>query len=151
MFTLAGGIFLAFWLGEKMQNELITVAILATTVIMVLLPIEGFKDRVCKVAVELMRLERGEDSEEIYYVEKMGVKVIFAYDNSKQYDLDGGAYEEKQLSGKIKIYESKDCLTPILKIFVIKPSRILLTFAPFSTKKEYIFYVPKGTVLKQKK
>jgi len=121
----------------------------AIFLLLVLLPIEGFhKPQVD--TLELMRLKRGKN-EHTYYIEMLGKdKVIFAYDNSDMYDLDGGAYEEGIRKGKIKVYESKVCVEPILKTYITKPVRDLFTFAPFSTKREYVFYVPEGTVVNRK-
>lgn len=115
----------------------------------ILLPIEGFEEREETEEIELLKLKRG-DKKTVCYLEVVDKnKVIFAYDNSDMYDLDGIAYEEGFKKGNIKIYETEFCEEPILKTFVTEPSRDVFTFAPFSTKTEYVFYVPEGTVLKK--
>lgn len=119
-------------------------------ILCVMLPIEGFEEREETEEVELLKLKRS-SKEHSYYLEMVDKnKVVFAYDNSDMYELDGVAYEEDFRKGKIKIYESVNCEQPILKVFVTKPSREFFTFAPFSTKREYVFYVPEGTVISPK-
>jgi len=114
-----------------------------------LLPVEGFHERECD-ELELMKLKRG-TKDHTYYIELVGKnKVVFAYDNSDMYDLNGGAYEEDFRKGKIKVYESRECDEPVLKSYISRPVREVVTFAPFSTKREYVFYVPEGTVIKSK-
>lgn len=115
-------------------------------VLISLLPLEGYDHPECKKTVELIPLRRKEKREK-YYVQMFDKKAIYAFDNSDKYDLDGGAYEEKVQRGKIKVYESSKCETPVLKVMVTTPKVGIFALAPFSTKKEYIFYVPEGTVL----
>lgn len=116
----------------------------------IMLPIEGFEEREETEEVELLKLKRG-DKRHTYYLEMVGKnKVVFAYDNSEMYDLDDIAYEEGFRKGNIKIYETDNCKEPILKTFVTEPQRVIFTFAPFSTKREYVFYVPEGTVINSK-
>lgn len=119
-------------------------------ILCILLPIEGFQERENTEEIELLKLKRGL-KEHTYYIEIVGKnKVVFAYDNSDMYDLDGIAYEEGFRKGNIKIYETEPCEEPVLKTFVTEPTRCVFTFAPFSTKREYVFYVPEGTVIKFK-
>ncbi len=122
------------------------VVVSAICLLLLLLPIEGFEETE-KDDIELIRLKRGKN-DHTYYIEIIGKnKVIFAYDNSDMYDLNGGAYEEDFRKGKIKVYESSECEEPILRSYTTRPSREFFTFAPFSTKREYVFYVPEGTVI----
>lgn len=115
-------------------------------ILCILLPIEGFHSPYEAEQIELLKLKRG-SKKQTYYIEEIDSNhVVFAYDNSEEYELDGVAYEEGLKKGDIKIYESEECKEPILKTFVIEPSREIFTFAPFSTKKTYVFYVPEGTV-----
>ena len=92
------------------------------------------------------------ESENLYYIEeydRFGY-YKYAYDNSKMYDVDGILYEEESVRKKCsKVYESKDCLKPILKVFVRKPKTGLFTYDFFKAYEyEYVFYVPEGTVIK---
>lgn len=115
-------------------------------ILCILLPIEGYHSPYEAEQIELLKLKRG-SKKQTYYIEQVDSNhVVFAYDNSEEYELDGVAYEEGFKKGNIKIYESEECYEPILKTFVIEPSTELFTFAPFSTKKQYVFYVPEGTV-----
>ena len=108
--------------------------------LIIVLPVEGFHETE-KEDIELMRLKRGKKGQ-TYYLEITGKnKVVFAYDNSDKYDLDGGAYEEDFRKGKVKVYESNECEEPVLRTFITRPVRDMFTIAPFSTKKEYVFYV----------
>ena len=117
----------------------------AIWLLLVLLPIEGFhKPQVD--TLELMRLKLSNKGQTYYLWRLENNKILFAYDNSDMYDLDGGAYEEDVRKGKIKVYESEYCEEPILKTYITRPKRDFFTFAPFSTKTEYVLYVPEGTV-----
>ena len=119
-------------------------------ILCILLPIDGFEERENTEEMELLKLRRG-SKKQSYYLEMLDKNnVIFAYDNSDMYDLEGIAYEEGYRKGKIKIYETEFCEEPVLKTFVTKPTRGVFTFAPFSTKREYVFYVPEGTVIRAK-
>lgn len=119
----------------------------------ILLPIEGFhKQELVKIEslIKLKRSTTGDTGDNCYYVQKLGKKVIYAFDDRRRYELEGVAYEEKIVRGKIKIYESPDCTQPVLKVYKAEPKTELFTFAPFSTKTEYIFNVPEGTFLEDK-
>ena len=122
--------------------------IVATAILLPLnlLPIGGFKEpqEVKKVFIEKLRISP--INNRVYYVRKKGNRYIYAWDNRGRYQLDGLAYEEAYVSGKVKIYESGDCKVPIMKVFKVKPNDNI-SFAPFSTKTEYVFYLPMGTVL----
>lgn len=119
-------------------------------ILCLMLPIEGYKEREEIEQIELLKLKMGSKKSDFYleFVEEN--KVVFAYDNSEMYELDGIAYEEGFKKGNIKIYESEFCEEPLLKTFVTEPERGIFTFAPFSTKREYVFYVPEGTVINHK-
>ncbi|MBQ8044317.1 MAG: hypothetical protein IJ272_09290 [Clostridia bacterium] len=139
-----GAIFVAItWSWNWMLGAALTIVVL----LILILPVEGFeKKKQIGKDIHLLKLKRG-SKEDTYYVETKHNKAIYAYDNSEAYNLFGGAYEENYRKGDIKVYESEQCKSPILRDFVTKPSREFFTFAPFSTKREYVFYVPEGTVL----
>lgn len=115
--------------------------------LIILCPVEGYNNRVCETTVllKLKNTYKSEKEKEYYLVYRSG-RVTYAFDNSREYDLGGDAYELMAVRGKIKIYESKSCETAIMKKYTTRPTRDLFTFAPFSTKVQYVFYVPDGTV-----
>ena len=129
----------------------IGIAIAIVTIIILLLPVEGFYDAKCVSEVKLITLRRKNVGDATFYIEQKRKKVIFAYDNRSEFALKGTAYEETSVRGKIKIYEAKDCSKPIIKKYVTKPSRLFLTFAPFSKNIQYVVHVPEGTVYNPKK
>lgn len=153
MITLAVGILLAVYVAkcwQKMSEGKITFCIVTAIVcgiFALLIPVEG-----CSTALKsetvLLPLKVEEEPGKVYYVQEddRNGNYLYAYDNSEKYGLSGGAYEEKKIYGyPVKIYESADCKTPILKVFVTKPKSIWYTFAVASTSYEYVFYIPVGT------
>lgn len=114
-----------------------------------LFPLEGFKKPNCEETIRLIKLKRGGERTE--YIERRIDKIVYAYDAREMYSLDGEAYEETYIPVRknIKIYVSKDCETPKLKVFKRKPNRELIVIAPFSTKTEYVFYIPEGTIAEE--
>lgn len=126
------------------------IPIAAVTIIILLLPVEGFSKKEFVEQVKLIELRRYDSKNTTFYIEQKRKKIIFAYDNKAEFDLKGTAYEEKCIKGKIKIYEAKDCTLPVIKKYVQKPCRGLFTFAPFSTKTQYVVHVPEGTVYNAK-
>ncbi|MBQ8044315.1 MAG: hypothetical protein IJ272_09280 [Clostridia bacterium] len=128
----------------------IAIGIAIGFIVLSLLPLEGYTERKHKKTIHLLKLRRNGPKDSCYYVEVRGNKAILAYDNSDMYNLDGYAYEELCVRGKIIVYESPNCEKPIMKKYIIKPSRVVLAIALFCTKHEYVFYVPEGTVLDSK-
>ena len=152
-----GLILIFITIGELINLGYSTAAIIVGIVstLVVILPVEGFEKAECIKEVELIPMKRGKREEGNYYVEIVDIrkkkKAIYAYDIRDEYDLNATAYEEASVQGDIKIYESKDCEEPVLKVFKIKPKRLFFTIAPFSTKKQYVINVPEGTVYDFKK
>lgn len=120
-------------------------------VLALFLPTEGFKESELVQETDLIKLKRSNFGNNCYYVQRKNKKATYAFDNRDKYDLEGVAYEEASVKGKIKIYESQDCKRPVIKAYVIEPNREFITFAPFSTRVEYVFYVPEGSVIEQNK
>lgn len=112
-----------------------------------LIPLEGELDAALKNEEILLPLVMEDNSDETFYVSKNQSGVYrYAYDNSEKYGLNGGAYEEERLSGSsVKVYESAECQTPILKVFVTEPRSTWYTFATYWANYEYVFYIPVGT------
>lgn len=75
----------------------------------------------------------------------------FRYQVDNKYDLSGSAYETDTLSNNVTEIESKDCKKPVLKIYESKPIKNKwISFSLFDeTIKEYVFYVPEGTIQKE--
>lgn len=118
-------------------------ACLGITLLLLALPIEGFEKRKLERQLTLLKLK--EYSQDIFII-KQKDKVKFAFNNKDEFDIDGIAYEEETVSGNIKIYEDKECETPILKVYVQKPSVGFFSLTPFFVKRQYVFYIPYGSV-----
>ena len=127
--------------------------VIIACIVLLFLPIEGWQDRQCISEQELVALKLDEqaESDKVYYVKENQTRTYdYAIDASGNYELNGIAYEAKNVNepmiGGLEIYESKDCMVPILKTYKTKPNRGTFTFAPFSTKTHYVFYIPEGTI-----
>lgn len=144
MFTIMIGFF-GLLLGGLIAGWIGVIIVVLLTGIAVLLPLEGYDEREFEDKIDLLKLESYNRQGVCRYVELHKNKAIYAFDNRDEYDIYFEAYEEKTLHGRIKVYESKGCSTPVLQVFKSTPSREMFTFAPFP-KIEYVFLVPKGTV-----
>lgn len=122
------------------------IAVSVIVVALVMLPILGFENPEAVEKRNLVNI-RLESKDKKQYVVKKGQRVFYAFNNNEYYGIDGLAYEETYVTGKVKIFEDKDCNIPTLTLYIIRPYRLGITFAPFSTKKEYVFHVPEGTVI----
>lgn len=113
----------------------------------ILVPMAGFTEPV-EETTELMPLRLEQENDKQYYLECKGEYYYYAYDNSEQYSLDGGAYEETSIyrHSKVKVYESEQCTTPVLKVFKIKSKISWYSLAGMWDEKEYVFYIPFGTL-----
>lgn len=155
MITLAVGILLVVYVVKCWRNMAewkITFCVIMAFVcgiLSLLVPVEGLNTMLESEKI-LLALKVEENSENVYYVQDDDENntYLYAYDNSEKYGLNGGAYQEAKIyySSSVKIYESADCEVPILKVFVTKPKSMWYTFAVASTSREYVFYVPVGTV-----
>lgn len=129
----------------------ISIAVLAVTFILLFLPLEGYGTKSWK-KIKLLPIDDPRCEEKKYFLIANKHKVVYAYDNSEHYDLSGTAYQTVTVRGKIKIYESQECTEPILKFYEKKPIRDEgFALALFGTRREYVFYVPKGTVIRNSK
>lgn len=133
----------------------IAILLLGFTVLLSGIPLQGFEAPTLYEEKELLQLKDVSETENVYFVDEYNstdgtLFLKYAYDNSKIYDIDHIFYEEKSVAWKYsKIFESKDCSKPILKVFVIKPKKGLFTFDILKIREyEYVFYVPEGTVIK---
>lgn len=145
---VVGVLFLAFanvW--SAVTESTVLAAITFVGVVLQFFPLSGFYKPVTIAGVDLIKLRRKGDDNNKYYVELKGKQFTFAYDIGREYKFKGLAYEERTLKGKVKIYEEEKCTSPVMQKIIIRPERFW-TFAPFSTRIEYIFYVPCGTVQK---
>lgn len=142
--------FIAFTLGVECGATIgwtFAAVVGAVVTLIVLLPVEGFDNKECDSEYELIPLRRNKLVEKKYYIQILNNKATFAFDNSDEYELDGVAYQEETVKGKIILYESDEYVVPVLKVFKKRPTREIWTLAPFSTKTEYVFFVPMGSVL----
>lgn len=152
MITLLIAIILIVFVSKnanRMEEVLIIVGITVGIILAtcsILVPMAGFTEPVVET-IELMPLRLGEEEDKEYYIRAEGSYYYYAYDNSAKYGLSGGAYEEKSVikSSEVKIYESEDCTTPILKVIKRKSKISLYSFAGMWSSTEYIFYIPLDT------
>lgn len=124
---------------------ILTVIGIGVSAIISVLPLEGYAEPEERTTY-IIKLERKNLQEKEYYLEKKDNTVIFAMNMCDIYSFKGVAYEEVELKGNIKICETIGCTKPCLKEIVAKPCRVV-TFSNLFTKREYVFCVPKGTVL----
>ena len=149
---LIGAMFMYSIIKEKLNWwEFILVSF--SIVVLISLPLQGFNEKMLSYEVELIPLKQSSENKcyiTQYASETDTLYYKYAYDNSKEYEIDGILYQEENVRCiSSKVYESKDCSKPILKVFVREPKTGLFTLNLFSYKEyEYIFYVPEGTVIK---
>ena len=129
----------------------VSIAVLAITLILLFIPLEGYESKQVD-RIKLLQLEEPTGTESAHYLKLGKKKAVYAFDNRKAYDIPTLAYHEATVRGKIRVYESAECKEATLKQIIQKPVRKEgFAFAFFATKKEYIFYVPKGTVIRETK
>ena len=166
MLCIIGGIIIAcaiFWLlGEFVIDETLMTPLI---VLMVFVfgfgiiwglfgePI-GYKEPVLVDEIELVSLNNTVSSEgggNMFYVSVSANNVYtYRYEVKDKYNLGGKSYEMATLSDNVTEVESKECKKPVLKVYEKKPKRSWITFAfGSSSKVEYVFYVPEGTIKKQ--
>lgn len=143
LFILGGGTLSIIIL---LFNWKVGIAVATVSLLLSMIPIGGYKKPEEVAQLCILKLRRNTAGNKTYYVHKQGDRYIYALDNRAKYNLDGLAYEESFVQGNIKIYESEECNVPVMKVFEIKPNDDI-SVAPFSKKTEYIFYLPRGTVL----
>ena len=152
MITIIIGVILIYYVLKKydvFDEILVGVGITAGIVMIIcgiLVPMAGFTEPTEEV-MELMplRLEQVVDKE--YYLEYENGYYHYAYDNSEEYNLGGGAYQNASVykNSSVKVYESENCTTPILKIYRSKSKISWYSLAGMWSDTEYVFYIPVGT------
>lgn len=112
----------------------------------ILVPMAGFTEPTEQV-VELMPLRLEQEANNVYYIEHKENYYYYAYDNSSEYGLSGGAYEQDSVyaDSSVKVYESEDCTTPILKIYKRRSKISWYSLAGMWKETKYVFYIPVGT------
>ena len=126
------------WLG------LVIAAAICLTVLII--PFQGFDERENTETIQLTNLKRSSLDDAIYYVEVKGNKAFYACDFGEQFEIEGEIHKEKFVRGTVIICESTKCKEPVMKKFISEPKRGWFS-ALFPNKKEYVFYLPKGTAL----
>lgn len=127
---------------------------LVLTIILDLLPLEGFEDPQCEL-VNIIKINAENlynDSEQDIYLVKDEKYVTYARDISNKYDINAELYDEVKVNLKsknVRIFESDECKKPILKIYTSDSDGGDWCFCPFATR-EYVFFVPKGSVYTKK-
>ena len=122
----------------------------AIWLLIVLLPVEGFHETETDT-LEIMKLKMS-TKERTYYLWRLkNNKILFVYDNSEEYGLGDGAYQKDSVYGSsdVKIYESEECVTPILKIFKTKSKISWYSLAGMWDETEYVFYIPVGAIYRE--
>ena len=114
----------------------------------------GYEEAVLVDEIELVSLNNTVSSEgggNMFYVSVSASNVYtYRYEIKDKYNLGGKSYETDTKSGNVTEVESKECKTPVLKVYERKPKRSWITFSfGHSPKLEYVFYVPEGTIQKE--
>lgn len=134
--------------GSRLGEELFGFGFVVAIVFIVcgiLVPMAGFTEPV-EQTIELMPLRLDQETDKDYYIEYKDGYYYYAFDNSEEYGLDGGAYEREGIpNSSVKIYESEECTVPILKTFNSKSKISWYSLAGMWSSKKYIFYIPMGT------
>lgn len=151
MITILIGIILIVFAIKNYDNlaeELFALALIVGGIIIVcgvLIPMAGFTEPTVQ-EIELLPLKLEEETDKTYYTKYQNGYYLYAYDNSGKYGLSGTAYEQSKVqNNNLKIYESEDCTTPILKIFKSKSKISWYSLAGMWSDEEYVFYIPVGT------
>lgn len=155
MITLLVGLIILLYVRKNWSydNELKCKILLGVAIVIIalafLIPVDGYNEMVQVEQLELMPLRLEEQDGKQYYLRETIDEYIIAYDNSSEYDLNGGAYLERNLNrlNKIEVYESEECVTPILKKYEASPKRPWYSFAIFGSKVKYVIYIPMGSKL----
>ena len=158
MITLLVGIILLIiarknWSYDReLQCKILVGVAVVVIVLSFVVPFDGYNETVQVEQLELMPLRLEEQDGEQYYLKETASYYTIAYDNSSEYDLNGGAYLERSINSfnKVEVYESEECVTPILKKYETEPKRPWYTFAIFGSKVKYVIYIPLGTKLEVK-
>lgn len=113
----------------------------------ILVPMAGFTQPTENV-IKLIPLRLEQETDTQYYLEYKDGYYYYAFDNSEEYGLAGDAYESGSIykSTNVKVYESQECTTPILKVFSEKSKISWYSLAGMWSSKEYVFYIPVDTI-----
>lgn len=125
---------------------------LALTIVLDLLPLEGFEDSECELVniIKINDENLNNDSEQDIYLVKDEKYVTYARDISNKYDINAELYDEVKVKLKnLRIFESEECKKPILKIYTRDSLCGDWCLCPFDIR-EYVFFVPKGSVYTKK-
>ncbi len=152
MITILIGIILIVYLiknAHKLDEVLIALGCVVSIVIIIcgiLVPMAGYTEPMVET-IELMPLRLEQATDKVYYIKEKDNYYYYAYDNSEEYGLAGGAYEESSVykGSTVKLYESEECVTPLLKVFKTKSKVSWYTFAGMWEEEEYVFYIPLAT------
>jgi len=118
-------------------------------------PLAGCEEKQCVEEIELLAL-RNQAVEGTWYLYEFesdagSEKLLYAYNNMEEYELEGEAYEEEEEynGSDVKIYESAECTKPIMKRYVAKGKLNAFSFAIGYKDEEIVFFIPEGTILKE--
>lgn len=164
MLWIIGGIALAVivfivgihfdWDGEPI-SVLVSIFLVFGIVVGLVWPANEYTEPALKREVELVTLNNNISSQGsggLFYVSVSANNVYsYRYEVEDKYNLGGTSYETATLTDNVTEVESKDCKKPVLKIYEKKPIKNMwISFSLLdSTIKEYVFYVPEGTIQKE--
>ena len=143
--------------GEFFNILLGTIAMLVLFVSLTLglfVPIQGYSDKAELISeTKLVTLSNQVVSEGhggLFYVSVSANNIYtFRYEVDDKYEISGKSYKVGLLDGNVTEVESKNCKVPVLKEYKRKAKKGLFTFAFFQNRKEYVFYVPEGSIVKE--
>ena len=125
---------------------------LGLTILLEFLPVQGFEAPKSEI-VRIIKMDNEKlykDSEQDIYLIKDKKYVTYARDIREKYDINAELYDEVKVRLKsVRIFESDECNKPILKIYTRDAAFGDVCFCPMAIK-EYVFFVPKGSVYTKK-
>lgn len=132
-------------------SSLIILVLLGGILLGLFVPISGFHETELTSTIKLVSLsdQTISSGSGLIYVSISGENSYTFYVEVKnQYGSDTSkAYKSKTISGSnITIIEEENYTDATLRVYKTKAKRSFWTFALGSTKTEYVFFVPKGTI-----
>lgn len=160
MLTIIIGVILAiiiYFIALYFESELLKVLAGIVAIVGLIIPISissGYEDPVLVNEIELVSLSNSVESEgkgNLCYVSISANNVYsYRYETNENYGIDGNAYKVGTISENVTEIESKDCTTPVLKVYKQKGKTNWFVFSDRDII-SYVFYVPNGTISKEVK
>lgn len=128
------------------EITIITIGILIIGLSFAIAPIYGYEDPVLVKETKLVTLINDNELENDIYVTVSANNIYsYKYEVKKPYTNDKTSYEINIIRGDVIENESDKCTTPVLRQYERKAKTGLFSLC-WEVKKEYEFYIPKGSI-----